>query len=104
FANTNDTLIFYMATKHLFALDELLLRYTHKPNTPLAVVEQATTIHQRIHITTLKNCTRDFAAKTFSSPSLVIVGKVVGLHDQFKWFKSEIEGTVFNELPVEIKA
>jgi uroporphyrin-III C-methyltransferase len=103
FANTTDTLVFYMATKHLLALDELLLRYTRRPNTPIAVVEQATTIHQRIHISTLKNCTKDFEEKKFSSPSLVIVGKVVGLHDQFNWFKAGIEGTVFNELPVMVK-
>jgi len=103
FAMTTDTLVFYMATKHLFALNELLLKYTRKPNTPMAVIEQATTIHQKIHLTTLKNCLKDFNGKEFSSPSLVIVGKVVGLHNQFKWFKAGVEGTVFNELPVETK-
>jgi uroporphyrin-III C-methyltransferase len=102
-ANTTETIVFYMATKHIFDLDELLLRYTKKPNTPMAVIEQTTTIHQKIHITTLKNCINDFAGKTFSSPSLVIIGKVVGLHDQFNWFNGGVEGTVFNELPAEVK-
>jgi uroporphyrin-III C-methyltransferase len=97
-ANSSETLVFYMTSKHINDLDELLLRYTRKPNTPLAVIEQATTIHQRIHITTLKNCVKDFAGKNFSSPSLVIIGKVVNLYQQFNWFKSGVEGSVFNEL------
>jgi siroheme synthase len=87
-----------MAAKHINDLDELLLRYTRKPNTPIAVIEQATTIHQKVHISTLKNCVRDFSGKNFSSPSLIIIGKVVNLYQQFNWFKSGEEGSVFNEL------
>ncbi|HEV8286581.1 MAG TPA: uroporphyrinogen-III C-methyltransferase [Chitinophagaceae bacterium] len=97
-ANSSDTLVFYMAAKHINDLDELLLRYTRKPNTPIAVIEQATTIHQKVHISTLKNCVRDFSGKNFSSPSLIIIGKVVNLYQQFNWFKSGEEGSVFNEL------
>jgi len=97
-ANSTETLVFYMTSKHIDDLDELLLRYTRKPNTPLAVIEQATTIHQQVHTTTLKNCARDFAGKSFSSPSLVIIGKVVSLYQQFNWFKTGGEGSVFNEL------
>ena len=97
-ANSDETLVFYMTSKHINDLDELLLRYTRKPNTPLAVIEQATTIHQRVHVTTLKNCIHDFAGKSFSSPSLVIIGKVVSLYQQFNWFKGEHEGSVFREL------
>ncbi|MGH2566598.1 MAG: uroporphyrinogen-III C-methyltransferase, partial [Ginsengibacter sp.] len=58
----------------------------------------ATTVHQQVHISTLKNFQRDLSEKRFSSPSLVIIGKVVNLYQQFKWFKSEKQGTVFNEL------
>ncbi|HZJ61726.1 MAG TPA: hypothetical protein VFD24_15670, partial [Chitinophagaceae bacterium] len=69
-----------------------------KPNTPLAVIEQATTNYQKVHVTTLKNCQTDFSHKDFSSPSLVIIGKVVNLYQQFNWFKAGKEGSVFNEL------
>src|SRR5205809_1286062 len=60
-ANSNETMVFYMASKHLGELVELLLRYTRKPNTPLAVIEQATTVYQKVHISSLKNCLEDFA-------------------------------------------
>ena len=87
-----------MTSKHLDDLVELLLRYTRKPNTPLAVIEQATTIYQQVHVSSLKNCEKDFSGKDFSSPSLVIIGKVVNLYQQFNWFKSGEGGSVFNEL------
>ena len=101
-SHTNDTLIFYMAAKNITDLAELLLRYTRKPQTPLAVVEQATTVHQQVHITTLQKCATDFAEKKFSSPSLVIIGEVVSLHKEFNWFKAHQEtGSVFNELVIK---
>ncbi|MFC0775347.1 uroporphyrinogen-III C-methyltransferase [Terrimonas alba] len=97
-ANTQDTLVFYMGARNLFNLSELLLRYSKKPFTPLAVIEQATTEHQRVHISTLTNCVIDFANIKFSSPSLVIVGDVVMLHNDSKWFAAGKEGSVFNQL------
>lgn len=97
-ANTQDTLVFYMGARNLANLAELLLRYSKKPSTPLAVVEQATTKHQRVHISTIKNCEIDFANKKFSSPSLVIVGEVVMLHHDYKWFAADNEGSLFNQL------
>jgi uroporphyrin-III C-methyltransferase len=101
-AHTSDTLVFYMAAKNITDLAELLLRYTRKAQTPLAVIEQATTVHQQVHITTLQNCAVDFAEKQFSSPSLVIVGDVVNLHKQFNWFNSnQVTGSIFNELVIK---
>jgi uroporphyrin-III C-methyltransferase len=97
-AVSSDTLVFYMAAKNITDLAELLLRYTRKPSTPLAIIEQATTIHQQVHITTLKNCAVDFAGKQFSSPSLVIIGDVVKLHEQFNWYQSAEAGSIFKEL------
>lgn len=99
-ASSPDTLVFYMAAKNINDLTELLLRYTRKPNTPMAVIEQATTVHQQVHITTLKDCEKDFAEKNFSSPSLIIIGKVVNLYQQFHWVKNGTEGSVFNELVI----
>jgi uroporphyrin-III C-methyltransferase len=99
-ANSTNTLVFYMAAKNINDLVELLLRYSRKPNTSLAVIEQATTIHQQVHITSLKNCVTDFAGKIFSSPSLIIIGEVVKLHSKFNWHQSSGDGTIFREISV----
>jgi uroporphyrin-III C-methyltransferase len=100
-AATTDTLVFYMAAKNVTDVAELLLRYSRKPLTPMAVIEQASTPQQKVHLTNLKNCFADFKNKQFSSPSLVIVGDVVTLHHSFNWFEGNEEGSVFKELKAE---
>jgi uroporphyrin-III C-methyltransferase len=97
-AATGDTLVFYMASKNLFTLVEQLLLHSKDPLTPLAVIEQATTSHQKVYTTVLKQCAADFASLPFSSPSLVIIGKVVELHQQYAWYNASVDGTVFKEL------
>ncbi|HEY6504667.1 MAG TPA: uroporphyrinogen-III C-methyltransferase [Chitinophagaceae bacterium] len=97
-ATSTDTLVFYMAAKNIIELAEMMLQYSKRPATGLAVIEQATTIHQKVHITTLKKCAADFADLSFSSPSLVIIGDVVKLHAEFNWYKANESGSVFREL------
>jgi uroporphyrin-III C-methyltransferase len=97
-ASGNDTLVFYMTVKNIADVAELLLRYHKKSNTPLAVVEQATTRYQQVHISDLGNCGSDFSGKGFSSPSLLIIGEVVQLYKSFNWNKNVAQGSVFNEL------
>ncbi len=99
-AASNDTLVFYMAAKNIIDLAELLLRYSRKPNMPMAAIEQGTTVNQKVHVTNLKDCAIDFAGRVFSSPSLVIVGDVVNLHRDFNWYNSLEEGSVFQELEI----
>ena len=98
-ADTHDTIVFYMASKNLANLASLLLQSDAPPDKPIAIIEQATTIYQKVHVSTLENCAADFAHKKFSSPSMVIVGDVVKLHESFNWYHGKNEtGTIFNEL------
>jgi uroporphyrin-III C-methyltransferase len=98
-ADTHDTIVFYMASKNLANLAGLLLQSDAPPDKPIAIIEQATTVYQKVHVSTLENCAADFANKKFSSPSMVIVGDVVKLHESFQWFRGKNEtGTIFNEL------
>lgn len=97
-ATSTDTLVFYMAAKNIIELAEIMLRYSKKPATPLAVIEQASTIHQQVHISSIKECAEDLAGISFSSPSLVIIGEVVKLYESFNWSSAGKPGTVFNSL------
>jgi uroporphyrin-III C-methyltransferase len=97
-ALTRDTLVFYMASRNLSGLVEMLLRFSCYPLTPLAIIEQASTIHQAVYISTLRDSVIDFAGKTFLSPSLVIIGDVVSLHEKFKWHQGGKKGTEFPAL------
>jgi len=98
-ANTSDTLVFYMASKNIFGLVELMSRYAKKPQVPIAVIEQATTKHQAVYITSLVDAVKDLEGINFSSPALVIIGNVVSLYETFNWFKSgEEKGSVFQAI------
>jgi uroporphyrin-III C-methyltransferase len=97
-ASTTDTLVFYMSVNHAIDIAQYLLNYGAIANTPLAIIEQATTSYQQVHITSLMDCKDDFSAQSFSSPSLLIIGKVVELHTSFNWFRNIEAGTVFKEL------
>jgi uroporphyrin-III C-methyltransferase len=97
-AATDDTLVFYMAGKNAASLVTSLLLYSRPPGTPFAVIEQASTPHQQVYISTLEDSGKDFPGKIFSSPALIIVGEVVKLHKEFNWYNSSKPGTVFREL------
>lgn len=97
-ANTSDTLVFYMAAKNLIDLAKELLMRNKNSDKGIAVIEQATTKFQQVHITSLKNCAEDFARIEFSSPSIVFIGNIVELYHQFNWFTPKETGTVFPEL------
>lgn len=99
FAACNDTLVFYMTARNVFSLAQVLMQHSKDAETPLAIVEQASTKYQKVYLSTLKDCEKDFSNITFASPSIVIVGNVVQLHQQFKWFKTtEEKGSIFKEL------
>jgi uroporphyrin-III C-methyltransferase len=95
---TNDTLVCYMASANLADLVKRLLEFGSSIQKPLAVIEQGTTIYQQIHKTTLEYFEKDFGGKVFSSPSLVVIGDVVKLNEQFQWFTAQGPGSVFQEL------
>lgn len=100
-AQTDDTLVFYMSSE---TLDDLVQKLTHfgiAPDKQLAVVEQATTPMQKVHTGSLYDV--DWTNKRFLSPSLVIVGKVVGLQASFAWFtEGKQSGSYFPSIEVSV--
>ena len=84
-ANTDDTLILYMSSETLNNVAEKLVSNNIAPDKLLAVVEQATTPFQKVHISNLYEYEKNLKGLSFISPSLVIIGKVVSLHQQFAW-------------------
>jgi uroporphyrin-III C-methyltransferase/precorrin-2 dehydrogenase/sirohydrochlorin ferrochelatase/uroporphyrin-III C-methyltransferase len=87
-AATNDTLVFYMSAETSRHVAEKLTAYDIDAKKQIAVIEQATTPLQTVHTCSLYEFAEKFGNTQFKSPSLVIIGKVVGLHDQFKWLKN----------------
>ena len=86
-AHTDDTLVFYMSSETIDALVNKLTQYHIDKNKRLAVIEQATTTYQQVYTSSLYEYENTLKGKSFLSPSLIIIGKVVGLQEQFKWFE-----------------
>lgn len=84
-ANTNDTLIFYMSSETLHKVVDRLRANNISADKLLAVIEQATTPFQKVHVSNLYEYEANLKGQSFISPSLVIIGKVVSLHEQFGW-------------------
>lgn len=94
-AATNDTLVFYMSSETLDNAVENLVKHQISEDKLLAVIEQATTPLQNVTISSLYAYDENIRGKQFASPTLVIIGKVVALHEKFAWLTNE---TVPNEL------
>lgn len=84
-ATTSDTLVFYMSSETLDEVVEQLTANHIAEDKLLAVVEQATTPLQHVHVCNLYQYNQKMKGRRFVSPSLVIIGKVVELQQQFAW-------------------
>jgi uroporphyrin-III C-methyltransferase len=87
-AETEDTLVFYMSSETLDKVVEKLTENNIAADKLLAVVEQATTPLQNIQICNLYEYNDRLKGQSFISPSLVIIGKVVALHERFAWLQN----------------
>jgi siroheme synthase len=87
-ASTNDTMVFYMSAETANHVIAKLTGNGIDPEKLIAVVEQATTPLQNVYTSNLYEFSEKFGNATFKSPSLLIIGKVVQLHKQFKWFQN----------------
>ena len=102
-AGTNDTLVFYMSSGTLDAVVQNLTTNNIDADKLLAVIEQATTPLQRVNIINIYHYETEWKQKKFLSPSLVIIGKVVALHEQYSWMSnSPIEDYYFKPVNEQV--
>lgn len=87
-AETNDTLVFYMSSEMLDSVVSELVACNIAEDKLLAVIEQATTPLQNIRISNLYEYEQKIKGQPFISPTLVIIGKVVALNQQFAWLSN----------------
>jgi uroporphyrin-III C-methyltransferase/precorrin-2 dehydrogenase/sirohydrochlorin ferrochelatase len=97
-----ETLVLYMSSNNYSTLCRKLIELGFSPKTPLLVVEQGTTTHQKDYPATLDSFDVMCSDYQFASPCLMIVGDVVKWHAMHAWKQSSlIEGNYFSNLPVK---
>ncbi|MBV8327266.1 uroporphyrinogen-III C-methyltransferase [Chryseobacterium sp.] len=98
-ATTNDTLVFYMSKGNLTGLVEKFRQLSVSDDKKIAVVEQATTPYQKVYTSSFDDFNKTLGNRNFASPSLVIIGKIVHLHEEFSWLENtEKEGLYFKSV------
>ena len=86
FQNPAETLVFYMGLTGLAEICQGLVSHGRRADTPVALVQQGTTLNQRVICGTLANIVERVAAESVRPPTLIIVGDVVQLHAKLSWF------------------
>jgi uroporphyrin-III C-methyltransferase len=94
-AATDDTLVFYMASQSLANLVDRLAGHSISEEKWIAVIEQATTPYQKVFAHPFYKFLRATEGRKFKSPSLVIIGRVAQLHQDFKWMEETKEEREF---------
>jgi uroporphyrin-III C-methyltransferase / precorrin-2 dehydrogenase / sirohydrochlorin ferrochelatase len=74
-----DTLVLLMALYRLEEIVPVLLRAGYKPETPAAAIQDGSMPEQRVLRATLATLREETAKAGFDSPSLIVIGDVVGL-------------------------
>ncbi|MGC4868018.1 uroporphyrinogen-III C-methyltransferase [Micromonospora sp. DT53] len=80
-AGLHGTLVILMGLKNLAAITATLIAHGRSPQTPAAVVQEATTGTQRVLRSTLGEVAADLLAVDIRPPAVVVVGDVVSALD-----------------------
>jgi uroporphyrin-III C-methyltransferase len=81
-----DTIVIFMGLEQLRFITRKLISSGLTENTKIAVIENATSKRQRVIMGNLSNIEKKVKQKKVQSPSIIIIGKVVGIQNKIEWF------------------
>lgn len=90
-ADPDTTLVIYMGLINVQKITDELIKAGLSPDTPAAGIERGTTQEQRTITTVLEELPRCVERAKLKAPSLLIIGRVVSLSDELKWFAASID-------------
>ncbi len=85
-ARSKTTIAFYMGVKNLGSITTKLIECGRDPNTPTALVRWGTLPRQETLTGTLGDISERAEKAGFRAPAVCIVGEVVGLRGDLRWF------------------
>jgi uroporphyrin-III C-methyltransferase/precorrin-2 dehydrogenase/sirohydrochlorin ferrochelatase len=81
-----QTVVVYMGLEGLPTLSQKLLKHGMPADTPAALIQQGTTEHQKVWISTIADLPEVAEREQPIAPTLLIIGHVVTLHKSLAWF------------------
>lgn len=88
-ATAVGTICFFMGVKNLPTIVEKLVGNGRPASTPVALVRWGTTPRQEVLTGTLEDIVAKVEEAGFKAPAITIVGEVVKLREQLKWFEDK---------------
>lgn len=88
-ATSVDTISFVMGVGNLPHITGQLIRYGRPKETPAAIIRWGTKAEQEVVVTTLENAAADAVKANIKPPAIFIVGEVVNLREQLRWFDNK---------------
>ena len=85
--NDSETLVFYMSLTGLDDICSKLREYGMSADMPAALVAKGTLPEQRVLVGNLQNLPGKVRESGVRAPTLLIIGRVVGLRDKLNWFR-----------------
>lgn len=86
-AKSAKTIVIMMGLSQIGKISKNLIAGGLKKNTPVAVIQNGTTLHQKMIIGTLWGIEKKIKQNKIKPPSIIIIGNVVKLHKQVSWIK-----------------
>ena len=90
-AHEKQTLVFYMGLYGLPIICQQLLAHGMPAATPAALITKGTTPDQRVLIGDLQTLPKLVEEHRVHGPTLIIIGKVVALHNKLHWYLTDKE-------------
>jgi uroporphyrin-III C-methyltransferase len=88
-ATAVDTLAIYMGITNLPYICEELLKHGKKEDTPVAIIQQGTTLAQRTVTGTLSSIVSVVEKEGIQNPAMIVVGEVVTFRDKISLLEAE---------------
>ena len=83
-----QTVVVYMGLLGVKNLCSKLIEHGMRPDMPIALVQKATTVEQKVLVATLTTMPDKLEQSDIKPPTLIIVGEVVELHEKLAWFQT----------------
>ncbi|MHB1462483.1 MAG: uroporphyrinogen-III C-methyltransferase [Armatimonadota bacterium] len=83
-----DTLVFLMGLANLPVIAEELVANGRSASTPVAAIQEATTLKQRVVIGTLADIAQIVKDAQLNAPVTIVVGQVVSMRESIGWFEN----------------
>jgi uroporphyrin-III C-methyltransferase len=85
-ATATDTLVFLMGIGRLAHIATQLIAHGRAPETPAAAIRWGTTAEQETVTGTLATIAEEVACAGLTAPATLVIGEVVRLREQLRWF------------------